>query len=424
MATIAPGLGHRPAAGAAAGRGPGAERRPGRHAGRARDRPALRRSRTSCCSARSSSRPSCTACGSACTSGTSCSPASRSSGCRTTSTCSPPGRRRRSPSGTRCGRRRSSPCSACPLLMVLPLALAVALNKKFRGRNAVRAIFFAPFVLGVAVIGLLWRYLLDPNVGVINYYLDQLGFDRIPFTTATPWVWARPRRAHDLVDGRLQHGHLPRRPAGHLGRAVRGGRARRRERVAAVPPRHAAGAAPGDDLRPDDHDPRVGQRLRAALPHHPGPTGRGDPQRDHADRRGGPAPVQHGQRLGDEHGAHAARCSSSACSACRSCGSALPRRRSDEHRHDARAEPATDRAGSAAEPERRLAHPVAGDLPRAARAALPRPAAVDGDDVAEVHGRGLAGRPHLPAAGPDAPRATRRSSAPRRRRSASGSSTR
>ena len=77
-----------------------------------------------------------------------------------------------------------------PLLMVLPLALAVALNKKFWGRNAVRAIFFAPFVLGVAVIGLLWRYLLDPNVGVINYYLDQFGFDRIPFTTATPWVWA------------------------------------------------------------------------------------------------------------------------------------------------------------------------------------------------------------------------------------------
>ncbi len=76
-----------------------------------------------------------------------------------------------------------------PLLMVIPLALAVALNKKFWGRNAVRAIFFAPFVLGVAVIGLLWRYLLDPNVGVINYYLDQLGFDRIPFTTATPWVW-------------------------------------------------------------------------------------------------------------------------------------------------------------------------------------------------------------------------------------------
>ncbi len=76
-----------------------------------------------------------------------------------------------------------------PLLIVIPLALAIALNKKFRGRNALRALFFAPYVLGVAVIGLLWRYLLDPNVGVVNYYLDALGFDRIPFTTATPYVW-------------------------------------------------------------------------------------------------------------------------------------------------------------------------------------------------------------------------------------------
>jgi multiple sugar transport system permease protein len=76
-----------------------------------------------------------------------------------------------------------------PLLIVIPLALAIALNKKFKGRNALRALFFAPYVLGVAVIGLLWRYLLDPNVGVLNYYLDQLGLDRIPFTTATPYVW-------------------------------------------------------------------------------------------------------------------------------------------------------------------------------------------------------------------------------------------
>jgi multiple sugar transport system permease protein len=76
-----------------------------------------------------------------------------------------------------------------PLMIVIPLALAIALNKKFRGKNALRALFFAPYVLGVAVIGLLWRYLLDPNVGVVNYYLDQFGFDRIPFTTATPYVW-------------------------------------------------------------------------------------------------------------------------------------------------------------------------------------------------------------------------------------------
>jgi multiple sugar transport system permease protein len=76
-----------------------------------------------------------------------------------------------------------------PLLVTVPLGLAVALNRRFRGRNLLRAVVFAPYVLGVAVIGLLWRYLLDPNVGVLNYYLGKLGIDPVPFTTDTPWVW-------------------------------------------------------------------------------------------------------------------------------------------------------------------------------------------------------------------------------------------
>jgi len=77
-----------------------------------------------------------------------------------------------------------------PLLVVLPLAIAVALNRKVRGRNVFRAIIFAPYVLGVAVVGLLWRYLLDPNVGVVNQVLDSIGIDGPPWTTDTPWVWA------------------------------------------------------------------------------------------------------------------------------------------------------------------------------------------------------------------------------------------
>lgn len=77
-----------------------------------------------------------------------------------------------------------------PLLVVLPLALAVGLNRRFRGRNFFRAVIFAPYVLGVAVVGLLWRYLLDPNVGVVNAYLSKVGIDGPAWTTATPWVWA------------------------------------------------------------------------------------------------------------------------------------------------------------------------------------------------------------------------------------------
>jgi multiple sugar transport system permease protein len=77
-----------------------------------------------------------------------------------------------------------------PLLVVIPLLLALILNQEFRGRTFFRAAYFAPYVLGVAVVGILWRFLLDPNVGVVNFYLGQLGLrDDIPWTTALPWGW-------------------------------------------------------------------------------------------------------------------------------------------------------------------------------------------------------------------------------------------
>jgi multiple sugar transport system permease protein len=72
-----------------------------------------------------------------------------------------------------------------PLLLVLPLAIALVLNQKFAGRNLFRAVYFAPYVLGVAVIAVLWRYLLDTNVGLLNYYLGK----NIPWLTDVPWAW-------------------------------------------------------------------------------------------------------------------------------------------------------------------------------------------------------------------------------------------
>lgn len=77
-----------------------------------------------------------------------------------------------------------------PLLIVIPLLVALMLNQQFPGRSFFRAVYFAPYVLGVAVIGVLWRYLLDPNVGLVNYYLGVLGIENnIPWTTALPWAW-------------------------------------------------------------------------------------------------------------------------------------------------------------------------------------------------------------------------------------------
>ncbi len=74
-----------------------------------------------------------------------------------------------------------------PLLIVIPLAVALVMNERFAGRNFFRAIYFAPYVLGVAVVGVMWRFLLDRNIGAINAYADAVG---LPGDTA--WLSSIP----------------------------------------------------------------------------------------------------------------------------------------------------------------------------------------------------------------------------------------
>jgi multiple sugar transport system permease protein len=77
-----------------------------------------------------------------------------------------------------------------PFLVVLPLLLALLLNRTFPGRTFFRAVFFAPFVLGVAVVGLMWRYLLDPSFGMVNGLLGAIGLPSdTAWTTEQPWAW-------------------------------------------------------------------------------------------------------------------------------------------------------------------------------------------------------------------------------------------
>ncbi|GAB3030842.1 sugar ABC transporter permease [Parafrigoribacterium mesophilum] len=80
--------------------------------------------------------------------------------------------------------------ASVPFLLVIPLGIAVLLNQKIKGGTVFRAIFFAPYVLGVAVIGVIWKYLLDPQSGVLNHVLALFGLpSNIPWTVDVPWAW-------------------------------------------------------------------------------------------------------------------------------------------------------------------------------------------------------------------------------------------
>lgn len=77
-----------------------------------------------------------------------------------------------------------------PFLITVPLLVALFLNQDYPGRTFFRAVYFAPYVLGVAVVGVLWRYLLSANVGLVNYYLGVIGLpDDTAWLTSLPWAW-------------------------------------------------------------------------------------------------------------------------------------------------------------------------------------------------------------------------------------------
>jgi len=79
--------------------------------------------------------------------------------------------------------------ASVPFLILIPLGLAVMLNRRFPGRTFFRATFFAPYVLGVAVIGLMWGYLLDPSFGAVNGLLNMVGLPSVNWVTEQPWAW-------------------------------------------------------------------------------------------------------------------------------------------------------------------------------------------------------------------------------------------
>lgn len=76
-----------------------------------------------------------------------------------------------------------------PLLIIIPLFLALMLNTSLPGRNFFRGIYFAPWVLSSAVVGLLGFWIFQSQGGLLNYYLKDLGVAVPRWLSTMPWAW-------------------------------------------------------------------------------------------------------------------------------------------------------------------------------------------------------------------------------------------
>ena len=78
-----------------------------------------------------------------------------------------------------------------PLTIVISLGLALALNQGIRGLALYRAAYFMPVITAMVVVALIWRWFYNPDFGVLNYLLNQLGIRRPPNWLADQ-RWAMP----------------------------------------------------------------------------------------------------------------------------------------------------------------------------------------------------------------------------------------
>lgn len=71
-----------------------------------------------------------------------------------------------------------------PLLVVLPLLLALLVQRSVPGIGAFRAVFYSPVVASMVVVGLVWTWLLQSD-GLVNWVLQSLQVvsGPVPFLT-------------------------------------------------------------------------------------------------------------------------------------------------------------------------------------------------------------------------------------------------
>ena len=69
-----------------------------------------------------------------------------------------------------------------PIGMAVALAIALLLNRRIPGVRALRAIFFLPYITSFVAISLVWRWMFQPDIGLLNGVLARIGLP------AQPWL--------------------------------------------------------------------------------------------------------------------------------------------------------------------------------------------------------------------------------------------
>lgn len=87
------------------------------------------------------------------------------------------------------------------LLILIPLAFALALllRRAIPGGGVLRALVFGPAIIAPILVGLIWVFILDPKIGLLNRILTDLGLPAVqwiggdyltPISVSIVFIWS------------------------------------------------------------------------------------------------------------------------------------------------------------------------------------------------------------------------------------------
>ncbi|MCB1969059.1 MAG: sugar ABC transporter permease [Geminicoccaceae bacterium] len=79
-----------------------------------------------------------------------------------------------------------------PIAIAIALGLALLVHSRIRGRDAYRTVIFLSYPLMVVAVGIIWRWLFDQRVGLINYGLRSAGIIDEPIAFLESYATALP----------------------------------------------------------------------------------------------------------------------------------------------------------------------------------------------------------------------------------------
>lgn len=67
------------------------------------------------------------------------------------------------------------------MTLIVGMVLALMLNRELPFKNVLRTLLIIPMIITPVVVGLTWRFMYNPELGMINYVISLIGFEKIAF---------------------------------------------------------------------------------------------------------------------------------------------------------------------------------------------------------------------------------------------------